>query len=404
MEYRPFFLAREWVRMGHEVTIVAASFSHVRTKEVSVKGSFSEEHIEGVRYIWLKTPSYNGNSIGRIYNMLSFVSRLFAKGGLFSKNGKLDLVIASSTYPLDIIPAFKIARTNNARLVFEVHDLWPLSPMLLGNMSRWHPYIFALQRAEDFAYRKANCVVSLLPKAKDYMISRGMDRRKFAHIPNGLDLEEWNNASSEMPPEHADVFQRLRDEGRFVILYAGAHGLANALDTLIDAAADLIDTKATFVLVGKGPEKERLSRRVAPQGPANVIFLPPVSRASLPNLLEAADACYIGLANHPLFQYGVSPNKLLDYMMAGKPIIHAIDAGNDLVAESGCGISVMPEDPTAIARAVITLMNLTPREREIMGAKGHDYVAQHHDYRRLARQFLEAVESGQIELSQTHFP
>ena len=112
---------------------------------------------------------------------------------------------------------------------------------------------------------------------------------------------------------------------------------------------------------------------------------------SLPSLLAVMDVCYIGLQRQPLFRFGVSPNKLMDYMMAGKPVIHAIEAGNDLVAESGCGISVPPEDPVAIAEAIKKLMSMSSAEREEMGGRGKEYVIANHDYKVLARKFLEAM-------------
>ena len=112
---------------------------------------------------------------------------------------------------------------------------------------------------------------------------------------------------------------------------------------------------------------------------------------SIPALLDSLDALFIGLKRTPIFRFGISPNKLIDYMMAGKPVIQAIEAGNDLVAENGCGFSIPPEDPRAIADAVLQLMRLSPAEREAMGRKGREYVMAHHDYRVLARQFLEAL-------------
>lgn len=116
-----------------------------------------------------------------------------------------------------------------------------------------------------------------------------------------------------------------------------------------------------------------------------------MQKAAIPSLLASMDVCYIGLQKQSLFRFGVSPNKLMDYMIAGKPIIHAIEAGNDLVAESGCGISVPPEDPDAIANAIKRLMSMSPAEREEMGRRGREYVIANHDYNILAKKFLEAI-------------
>jgi glycosyltransferase involved in cell wall biosynthesis len=391
MEFRPYYLARAWIRMGHEVTIAASSESHVRTVRTEVNNWWAEEYIDGIRYVWLKTPRYSGNGPRRALNMATFVGSLFYHSGKVAGNSLPDVVIASSTYPWDIFPAFFIARLARAKLVFEVHDLWPLSPILLGGMSRRHPFIMSLQLAEDFAYKRADKVVSLLPKADSYMISRGMKPDKFSYIPNGIDMEEWNSGAEILPAVHSEKLADLRANGAFIIGYAGAHGIANALDSLLDAASLLKNSPATLVLVGQGPEKERLERKAGKRGLAKVVFLPPVARPAVPKLLDCMDVLYIGLQRQPLFRYGVSPNKLLDYMMAGKPVIHAIEAGNDLVEESRCGISIPPEDPVALADAIRKLMVTSPSERDKMGLRGRKYVEANHDYRELAKKFLEAV-------------
>jgi glycosyltransferase involved in cell wall biosynthesis len=389
MEYRPYYLAREWVRNGHSVTIVAASFSHVRTKNVIGRGRAYTEHIDGVHYVWLKTPSYVGNGLGRISNMLTFLGRLFIE--LPRLGVRPDVVIASSTYPLDIFPAHRLAQRSGARLVFEVHDLWPLTPVLLGNISKWHPYIMVMQAAEDFACRNSDFVVSLLPNADEYLQTRGMHPDKFVHIANGVAVHEWDRCDSSMPSPHAVELSKIKNKGHSIVCYAGAHGLANSLDTLIEAACLLTGLPVTFVLVGQGPEKEKLQTYTTELRLENVVFLPPVPKGSVPTLLAAMDILYIGWKKNPLYLYGISPNKLLDYMMAGKPIIHAVDAANDLVAAANCGISVPPENPQAIAEAVSRLIAMNSSDLLGMGRRGRAYVIEHHDYRKLAQRFLDAV-------------
>ena len=391
MEYRPYYLAREWVRLGHRVTIAAASYSHLRAEQPTVPGPVMEEEIDGIRYLWFRTPPYHGNGLGRVRNMLSFVRQLWFDAFRLAKECEPRLVIASSTYPLDMLPARRVARRYGARLVFELHDLWPLSPIELGQMSRRHPFIVLMQWAEDYAYRHADRVVSLLPRAVDHMCDRGMDPAKFRYIPNGIALDEWSSEEQPLSEECQSIFAKLRQERRFLLGYAGGHALSNALDTLIEAAKRLVGRPVHIVLVGKGVEKEHLQRKARDLGLDNVTFLPPVAKRQMPRLLHEFDACYLGWARSPLYRFGICPNKLLDYMMSGKPVIHAIEAANDLVAESDCGISIPPEDPQAIADAVLSLIDRTPDEREAMGHRGTEYVMQHHDYARLAVQFLEAV-------------
>jgi len=391
MEYRPYYLAREWVKMGHKVTIVSASFSHLRSKQPRVNGNISEELIDNIQYIWIKTPGYEGNGVKRVLNMLNFVVKLIVLSRKLSKIIKPDVVIASSTYPLDIYPAYLISRFSKAKLIFEVHDLWPLTPVELGGMPKWHPFIVMMQIAEDFAYKKADKVISILPKALDYMVSRGLAPEKFVHIPNGIDIDEWESFNAPLPPQHQETIERLKQEGKFLVCYAGSHGVANALDYFVESAIYLKDLPVALVLVGQGPEKEKLQKYVVEHNFNNVIFLPPVPKNSIPNLLSKMDILYIGWRRSPLYRFGVSPNKLFDYTMTGKPIIHAIEAGNDLVRESGCGISVPPEDSVAIADAIKKLIEMSPSEREEMGKRGREYVINNHDYKILAKRFLDAI-------------
>lgn len=391
MEYRPYYMAREWVRAGHEVSIVAASHSHLRSKQPPAKGEVSEEYIEGVRYVWLKTPSYSGNGIGRVINMITFIYRLFLNRKRIVGGFKPDAIIASSTYPLDIFPAHYFAFQNNARLIFEVHDLWPLSPMELGKMSRWHPFIMVMQWAENYAYRNADKVISMLPKAFTYMQEHGMKERKFIYIPNGISIDEWYLPDGTLPAEHERTFGKLRKDKKFILVYAGAHGIANALETLVEAMEKIDDPQIVAVLVGQGSEKERLQQIVSDKNLDSVIFLPAVAKSLIPCILNQANVLYIGWKHQPLYRFGINPNKLFDYLMSEKAVIHSVKAGNNLVDESGCGLSVPPENPQAVAEAIIKLQALSTAERNLMGKRGREYVMKYHDYRILARKFIESL-------------
>jgi len=391
MEYRPYYLAREWVRMGHAVTIAAASVSHVRTLTPAVQGTVTEEMIDGIRYLWFKTPAYEGNGLPRAINIFTFVGQLLRYRNWIAGTIKPNVVVASSTYPLDIIPARVIGRRCHAKLVFEVHDLWPLSPIELGGMPRYHPFILLMQWAENVAYHNADKVVSMLPNTMEHMLQHGMRPDKFVYIPNGVDVAEWQDRPIVLPDEHKQVLSTLKAKKHFLVGYAGAHGLANALDYFIDAAYQLQEHPVTFVLVGQGPEKDKLVLKAQSRKQANVIFLPPVEKRAMPVILQEMDALYIGLKGDPLFRFGVSPNKLMDYLMAAKPVIYAIQAGNDMVAYSGCGISIRPEKPEEIAGAVLQLMSLSAEARQQMGQKGRAYILANHDYRALAEQFIASI-------------
>ncbi|MCD4745760.1 MAG: glycosyltransferase family 4 protein [Bacteroidales bacterium] len=387
MEYRPYYLAREWINDGHKVYIIAASQSHVRTNQPNVRNDFQEKIIDGINYIWIKTFAYKGNSFGRIKNMFDFTRKLWFNSKKIAKKYQPDVVIASSTYPLDNYPARRISKFAKAKYIYEVHDLWPLSPMELGGYSKWHPFIIIMQRAENFAYKNIDAVVSMLPKTISHMVSHGLNPEKFNYIPNGICPDEWNE-NNKIPEKHKSILENIQKEGNKIIAYTGSHGIANALDNFINAAEILKNKKISFVLIGKGPEKENLKKLTQSKELNNVIFLDSISKNEIPDLLSYFDILYIGLKHQPLFRFGISPNKMIDYMMAGKPIIQAINAGNNMVEEANCGISVTPDTPDETAEAIIKLINLSDGERKIIGEKGRKYILKNHNYTKLAEQFI----------------
>jgi glycosyltransferase involved in cell wall biosynthesis len=392
MEYRPYYLAREWVRNGHQVQMIAASYSHVRTRQPEVDGAARDETIDGIDYRWLPTPPYAGNGIGRVRNIAAFLGWLWRESPRWADAWRPDAVIASSTYPMDIWVARRIARRARAKLVYEVHDLWPASPIELSGMSPRHPFIMLCQKAENDAYRDADVVVSMLPKVAAHMAEHGLDLRKLHIVPNGISLDEWDGLDDgELDPAIAAHLQALRSAGRTVVGYAGSHGLPNALDTLLDAVALLRESNLSFVLVGGGHEKERLATRVRDERLTNVAMFAPIPKAQIPSLLAAFDIAYIGWQRVPIYRFGIAPNKLMDYMMARRAVLHSVEAGNDPVAEAGCGLTVSPESPRAVADGLMRLAACSPAERAAMGERGREFVRANHTYPVLARRFLEAL-------------
>ena len=400
MEYRPYYLAREWVQAGHAVRMVAADYSHVRARQPEQAGSRHQELIDGIDYHWVPTPPYSGNGLGRVKNIWSFLRQVWRDAGEIARTFRPDIVIASSTYPMDIWVAHRIVKLARqqgvaSRLVFEVHDLWPLSPIELGGMSPSHPFIRLCQAAEDYAYRHADVVVSMLPKVAGHMQQHGLDLHKLHIVPNGITLDEWQG---EPPPLRDDVAAHMRackQAGLQLVGYAGSHGTPNALEVMLQAASLLRDEPFAFVLVGDGHEKAKLQAQAQQLGLEKVAFFDPIPKAQIPSFLAVADIAYIGWQRVPIYRFGIAPNKLMDYMMARCVVLHSVEAGNDPVAEAGCGITVPPADPLAIAEGLRQLAALDAGTRARMGDAGRQFVLEHHTYPVLARRFLQACDNSQ---------
>jgi len=396
MEYRPYYLAREWTRLGHRVQMVACATSHVRATAPVHRdhpiNAPTHQDIDGIDYLWFPGPAYQGNGLGRVKNIWAFLRQVWRASRPIATQFRPDVVIASSTYPMDIWVARRLARLARAKLVFEVHDLWPLSPIELSGMSPRHPFILLCQKAEDDAYRDADVVVSMLPKVHAHMAGRGLDLKKLHIVPNGITLDEWTGELPALRPDLVDAVAQARARGATVVGYAGSMGLPNALDTLLDAMRQLQAQGApiALVMVGGGHERDRLAARVQAEGLANVRMLPPIPKAQIPAFLAEIDIAYIGWQRVPIYRFGIAPNKLMDYMMAGCAVLHAVEAGNDPVAEAGCGLTVAPESPDAVAEGLRRMAALTPTERHAMGERGQAFVQAHHTYPVLARRFLAA--------------
>jgi glycosyltransferase involved in cell wall biosynthesis len=354
MEYRHYHLARALTKRGHAVVVVSGSRSHLYTAPPQVSRPFTLESIDGVTYCWVAVPRYErAISVGRVLNMAAFALRLERLPVGRLPRPDAILVSSPSLFPLPV--ASRWARRFGARLVFEVRDIWPLTLRELGGLPTWHPLVALMQWLEDYGYRKADRVVSVLPAAAGHMVSRGMDPRKFHYLPNGIDL---TGASMDggAPSAVRDVVR----PGVFTVGFVGTLGRANVLETLIDAARLLGPDEAQIVVVGHGPERAQLAARAT--GLHNLTFVGPIPKRQVAATLELFDACYVGYRRSSLYRFGVSPNKLYDYMAAGRPVLFAADAANQPVREAAC----------------------SPAERERLGANARAYVEQRHDYERLA--------------------
>jgi glycosyltransferase involved in cell wall biosynthesis len=224
--------------------------------------------------------------------------------------------------------------------------------------------------------------------AGDYMAAHGLEAEKFVCIPNGFDEETSQAGTEPLPDEHRRTLGQLRDQGKRIVLYSGHHGRANALASAIEAARLLeAGQPVQLLLVGQGPEKVRLQTQAQQDQLSNVTFLPPVNRAQMPALMGAVDLGYVGLQKRNLFKYGISPNKLFEYMAAGLPVIFAIDTPYDEVARAQCGFSVPAEDPVALAALLRDIGHVPVTQLQDMGARGREYARRNHTYAHLAERY-----------------
>lgn len=383
MNFRSWYFANELQKKGHHPLIITGSFSHLIHKAPEMNSWFKNEEVEGVPYVWVKVRKYVGSkSFGRLISMLDFMFKL-----LFLNKRKLkspDVILVSSLSPFPIISAFFWSLRYKSKLLFEVRDIWPLSLIELGGISRFHPLSIFFSFFERFGYKVSDKVISVLPLAKEHMISKGMKEDKFVYVPNGFNPEDSKIAK----PLPEGYFKELPTD-KFIIGYTGSIGLANAVEYLIEASKILKnDSRFHFVVIGKGQHKKKLQNYAE----SNVSFLPLVDKAQVANVLKKFNICFIGLKNQKLFRFGISPNKIFEYMYAAKPIIQSIKSGNNPVKESNSGFSIEPENAEEIVQAIIKAYSMPKKELEALGMNGYKYGLEKHSFKKLTEKLISTFE------------
>jgi glycosyltransferase involved in cell wall biosynthesis len=386
MNFRGYYLGLSLIEKGHEVYVFGASFTHLLVKPPKTTGIFTHEKVDGINYIWVKVPRY-GSSTGamRALSLLIFLFRLsFFKTDSISKP---DAIIVSSPAPTPTILGYLWAKKYGAKFFFEIRDLWALTMKNVGKFSSINPYVLLMELSEWIGFAKTDKVVSLLPEAWKYTTKRGMKLENFVYIPNGVFLPNSNGKSQTHLDE--SISSKI-PSNKFIVGYAGTVGFSNNLDLFIDAA-DLLKENANvhFVLVGRGMELENLQKKA--ENLPNVTFLGHQPSSTIPSILKKFDVCYIGLKKEKLYKYGVSPNKLFEYLLAAKPIICAIDSSNRIVEEANAGFVIEPNNATEIADAVLKIFNMTEDERIRLGENGRKYVLEKHTYEKITEKYLEII-------------
>ncbi|MBT8212358.1 MAG: glycosyltransferase family 4 protein, partial [Acidimicrobiia bacterium] len=334
-----------------------------------------------VRFRWVKAPGYSGNTLARFFNMVVFALRVWS-GRSTRDLPEPDVVIGSSPHLFGADAAARLAKRRRVPFVLEIRDLWPLTLVDVGGFSTRHPAVVLMSWLERRLYREADAITTVLPRAADHLQTFGVEESSVTWIPNGVDLADT--------PEPAP----LHDHDEFVVLYLGSHGAGNNLGVVLDAAVRLQtdgDDRFLFRFVGDGPEKARLEESAKRRGLTNVAFEPPVPKHDAPHVLATADACIAILPPKvPLHRFGMSLNKLFDYLAAGRPVVFGAETPSDPVRDAQAGYTVPQDDIDGLVAALRTLADLDVAERIAMGERGRRFVADNHDFKKLASR-LEAL-------------
>ncbi len=376
-------LARFLIEKGHRLTVIASPVSYLTGSARSGRIPWaSRQEEEGLTI--LRTYTYaalHRSFIHRVFSFLSFTVSSFLVG---LRVQAVDLVWGTSPPIFQGLSAWAIARLKRKPFLFEVRDLWPAFAVAVGVLRQ--PVLIRLAEGlERFLYRSADRMIVNSPGYIEHVRSRGA--RKVDLVPNGSDPRMFD------PQADGSNFRRANGlEGKFIALYAGAHGMSNDLGVVLEAAEKLQDyPEIAIVLLGDGKEKPALMKQAEAMKLANLHFLPSIPKLEMPEALAAADACIAILKPIPLYAT-TYPNKVFDYMAAGRPVVLAI-AGVicDVVQSVQAGVPVPPGNPHALAEAIVSLYQ-NPQESKAMGLRGRKYIETNFNRAALASQLEKVME------------
>ncbi len=383
---RTYELARRWVSEGANVTVITAIPNHptgVIPESYRHARLFEEDH-DGIRVIrtWIYAAANRG-VWRRSLNYASFMVSSLTQG--LRRAGDADVVVATSPQFLVGLSGLAASRMRKLPFVFEVRDLWPDSIAELGVL-RDGMVLRALRRLEMMLYRKASRIVGVAHSTKDELVRRGVDPHKIEIIPNGADGEVFRDLE-----KYNGIRENLELGEKFVVSYVGTHGMAHGLDTVLESANRLrSNPDIAFLFVGDGAEREGLIRRARELELDNVHFVGVQPRERIPYYLATSDVSLVPLRRKPLFQK-VLPSKLFEIMGCSRPIILGVEGeAQEAVERAQAGLCVRPEDPDALASAILSLYR-DPALADSLGRNGRAFVRENFCRDRLASTYLDLL-------------
>lgn len=384
---RHFYLSKEFVRKGNNATIISSDSNHL-VNFPDFKRTYNQENIDGVDTWFIRTKKYDGaNSVSRILSWFDFEWKLL-------KWNKKDLdhpdvIIVSSLSIFSILSGLIFRRKYGAKLVFEVRDIWPLTITEVSGTSNFHPFILLLSWIEKLGYKKSDIVVGTMPNLKEHVNEVLHEEREVYCIPQGVDVELYQN------PEKLseDYINNYIPKDKFIVGYAGTIGKSNALNTLVNAAEKMKDNdEIHFLLVGDGDYRENLIKRSS--GLNNITFAPKVKKTQVQSVIQYCDVLYDSVIDSKLYDYGLSRNKWIDYMFAGKPMLVSFEGFKSMINEAGNGYFVKPENEKELMDRIIELYHM-PNEKLIeLGQKGKEWLLENRTFDKLAEKYLNIIKNA----------
>lgn len=387
-------LAKYFIRKGYKVKIFCANTVHNSEEKIDVeeKGYIEKKGADGVIYCFISSPSYKNNGLQRIHNMFTFYRNV--KSVCLEKmheGEKPAVIIASSVHPLALLAGIQIDKRENIPCICEIRDLWPLSIVAYSkHFTDKNVLIKLLYLGEKWIYKNARALVFLDDGDYEYIVDKGwqkaIPRDKVFFISNGVDLEVFNENKNRYILSDID----LDNSELFKIVYAGSIRKVNNLGSLLDTAKYLRDKRVKILIWGAGDELENLEQRVKSEQITNVVFKGYVDKKYIASITSRADLNIVHNSSSPILKYGISFNKIFDYMAAGKPVLCDFSCDFNPIISSRCGDSISVGTPKQVAEKIEQFANMN-NDQYYYYCNNARKAANHYDYKQLAEKYLEVI-------------
>ncbi|PXW15374.1 glycosyltransferase involved in cell wall biosynthesis [Chryseobacterium sp. CBTAP 102] len=381
---RLFYLAREFKKLGNEALLITSDANHFTNCPETDK-IYNDEEQDEVAIRWIKTKKYiRTASKDRILSWFDFERKLFSMK--LSNMAKPDVVIVSSLSIFTIIYGYYLKKKFGSFLVFEIRDIWPLTMTEEAGFSKWHPLVLLIGFIEKFGYKKSDLVAGTMPRLDLHVEQLLGYQRPFHCSPLGFDPE---NHSEDFLKER-NPFLDIIPSDKIIVGYAGSMGVTNALEPFIETVKMMKDdNNIHFVLVGSGDL--RASYEETLKDCSNVTFLQRIQQSEVKYFLDACDILYLSTKDSKVWEYGQSMNKVVEYMLAAKPIIASYTGYPSMINEADCGKFINSTSAEDIKDAILYYGNMNAEERMEIGDKGRKWIFENRTYPVLGKKYMDAI-------------
>ncbi|MDU3086945.1 MAG: glycosyltransferase family 4 protein [Peptoniphilus harei] len=392
---RPYDFSKQLLKMGHKATVFASSYLHYSNEQLINNGDlFIKDNSSGVPFIYVRTHSAIGNGLNRVINMFDFAKNLYRVAKKEAKlNGKPDVIIASSPHPLTMIVGNYLGRKLNVPCICEVRDLWPESLVEFGYLKKESLFGKLLYSGEKWIYKKADSLIFTMKGGINYIKDMGwedvVNPNKIYHINNGVDLRAFEE-NIEKYKVNDDIFLDKKYKN---IIYSGSIRKVNNLDFILDVAKILKnkDTNYRFLIYGNGNEVEKIKNRINEENINNVKYMGILDKQYVPSLLTKSYINLMHCKESPLHRYGISANKLFEYLASGRCIVQTLFSNYNLLEEYNCGLSVDKQSPENVATILLKLNENPGLVDEL--SRNTEKAAKEFDFKVLTDKLIEIIET-----------